>query len=302
MSEPHGKKSLGERFVSWVNGDGETKDRTLFVMECRMPRPPCRREEEHRKLEKRRVKKFLGWYPLAAGLICVALVAILVSVVLAMPLFGHPDNPTNNEVPTYYLEHTEEDTGAVNAVTGMILTYRGFDTLGESCVLFMAVTSVMILLWQDVKNTDEHDLQKLAREEEIKRKNPDVVLQYAAKVLTPFIFLFALYILFYGEESPGGGFSGGTVLGGGLILYSCAFGFGRIHTFFNSRIFNFLRLCGLLLYAGLYGYYTFTGANGLGDPLVSAFGGLSLPIDFAVGMVVASTVYGFYAMFTRGEL
>lgn len=300
MSDSRGKMSPGERFVSWVNGEWETKNRNLFVMECRMSRPP-RPAEEHRKREKRRVKQFLGWYPLAAGLICAALVAVLVGVVLSMPPFGHPGNPTNNEVPAYYLEHTVEDTGAANTVTGMILTYRGFDTLGESCVLFMAVTSVMILLWRDEKNTDQHDLQKLAQEEELARRHPDLILRYAAKILTPFLFLFALYVLFYGEESPGGGFSGGTVLGGGLILYSCAFGFERIHGFFTRRTFSLLRLCGLMLYAGLYGYFTFMGANGLSGRLF-VFGGLSLPIDFAVGMVVASTVYGFYAMFTRGEL
>ncbi|MPN05871.1 hypothetical protein SDC9_153125 [bioreactor metagenome] len=121
------------------------------------------------------------------------------------------------------------------------------------------------------------------------------------EILIPFIFLFAFYVLFYGESSPGGGFSGGTVLGGGLILYSCAYGYQKIHAFFNRRTFGLLRLCGLMLYATLYGYYTFMGANGLTDHL-NAFGGLSMPIDFAVGMVVASTVYGFYAMFTRGEL
>jgi len=300
MSNSHGKKSFGEQFVDWVNGEREPKDRNLFVMENKQRRPECPLEV-HKIREKRRLRKFLSWYPVAAGLICTILVIILLWVVLSMPLFGHAENPTNNEVSEYYLEHTEEDTGAVNSVTGMILTYRGFDTLGESCVLFMAVTSVMILLLRDNKNTDEHDLQKLAQEEAIEKKYPDIILQQSVEVLIPFIFLFAFYVLFYGEDSPGGGFSGGTVLGGGLILYSCAYGFQKIHAFFNQRTFGLLRLCGLMLYATLYGYYTFMGANGLNDHLY-IFGGLSIPIDFAVGMVVASTVYGFYAMFTRGEL
>lgn len=300
MSDTKGKKKFAQRLTAWVNGELTTKDRTLFVMENRQARQRCP-YEEHTTREKRRLRKFLGWYPVAASLICLIVVGILLGVVLTMPEFGHPENPTNNEVPKYYLEHTEEDTGAENAVTGMILTYRGFDTLGESCVLFMAVTSVMILLLRDEKNTDEHDLHKLAQEEAAERMHRDTILAMSVKVLTPFIFLFAFYVLFYGEISPGGGFSGGTVLGGGLVLFSSAFGYDKIHSFFHKRTFDALRLCGLLLYVSLYGYYTFMGANGLNDHL-SLIHGLSLPIDFAVGMVVASTVYGFYAMFTRGEL
>ena len=47
----------------------------------------------------------------------------------------------------------------------MIIGYRGFDTLGESCVLFLAVSAVMILLLRDRKNTSEHELQQMEREE-----------------------------------------------------------------------------------------------------------------------------------------
>ena len=45
-----------------------------------------------------------------------------------------------------YIEDGMKDTGAVNIVAGMILDYRAFDTLGESFVLFTAVTCVLVLL------------------------------------------------------------------------------------------------------------------------------------------------------------
>ncbi len=44
-----------------------------------------------------------------------------------------------------------------------------------------------------------------------------VVLEAAAKLMVPFILLFALYVLFHGHYSPGGGFQGGT-LGAATIL------------------------------------------------------------------------------------
>ena len=180
----------------------------------------------------------------------------------------------------------------------MILTYRGFDTLGESCVLFLAVTSVMMLLLRDEKNTDGRDLRRMAQEDAIQREHQDVILKEAGEILIPFIFLFAIYVLLNGETSPGGGFSGGTILGAGLILFSAAFGPGHTRVLMNQRRYSAVRTFGLLLYAVLYGVYIFIGANGLPNYLT----GMILLIDLAVGLVVACTVYGFYALFSRGEI
>jgi multicomponent Na+:H+ antiporter subunit B len=104
MSDTKGKKKFAQRLTAWVNGELTTKDRTLFVMENRQARQRCP-YEEHTTREKRRLRKFLGWYPVAASLICLIVVGILLGVVLTMPEFGHPENPTNNEVSQYYLEH-----------------------------------------------------------------------------------------------------------------------------------------------------------------------------------------------------
>lgn len=301
MSNSEGKLKISEWIVGWVNGEWEPKDRNLFVMECRMPRPE-RPAEEHQRRDRRRLRKFLSFYPIAACTICLLLIGILLAVVVAMPAFGQEDNPTNNEVSEHYLEYTEEETGSTNAVTGMILSYRGFDTLGESCVLFLAVTSVMILLLQDDKNTDKHDLQKQAQEDAVDRKHRDIILQYAAKILIPFIFLFSVYVLLNGESSPGGGFSGGTILGCSLVLFTSAFGVDKTHSFLSRKVYDRFRIAGLLLYALLYGYYILMGANHISDPIVAAIGGLALPIDLAVGLVVACTVYGFYSLFARGNL
>ena len=297
MNEPQEKKPLWEQFVSWVDDTREPKDQTLFVMEKRREQKVEPSPEEHEKQEKHRLRKFLNWYPIAAVILCVVLVGVLLAGVLTMPAFGDKDNPTNNEVSEHYLEYTEEETGAENAVTGMILSYRGFDTLGESCVLFLAVTCVMILLARDEKNTDDHDLQKLRQEDAAARRYPDLILRKSAQLLIPLIFLFAMYVLLNGESSPGGGFSGGTILGCGLILYAAAFGQESIHRFFNRNVYAAVRTFGLLLYTGLYGYYIYMGANGLECGIQ-----LSMPIDLAVGLVVACTVYGFYALFSRGEI
>ena len=66
----------------------------------------------------------------------------------------------------------------------------------------------------------------------------------------------------------------------------------------NRRVYSAVRTFGLLLYGILYGIYIFIGANGLPNHLA----GMILLIDLAVGLVVACTMYGFYALFSRGEI
>lgn len=298
MSKGRERESFTRRLTAWVDGEREPKDQTLFVMEQHPPRHVRQSEEEFQRREEDRLRKFFNWYPIAAAVICVVLVAILLTTVMSMPGFGEEDNPINNEVSDRYLEYGAEDTGSENVVTAMIIGYRGFDTLGESCVLFLAVAAVMILLLRDRKNTSELEVRQIERDEAEAMSHEDLILKQVAWVLIPFIFLFAIYVLLNGETSPGGGFSGGTILGAGLILFSAAFGFRRMQVLMNRRRYSAVRTFGLLLYGVLYGLYIFIGANGLPNYLT----GMILLIDLAVGLVVACTMYGFYALFSRGEI
>jgi len=63
-----------------------------------------------------------------------------------MPVFGDPDSPTNQHVAPYYIEQTPTDIDVPNIVTAVLASYRGFDTLGEVVVVFMAGVGVLALL------------------------------------------------------------------------------------------------------------------------------------------------------------
>ena len=215
MSKDRERARFTRRLTAWVDGEREPKDQTLFVMEQHPPRHVRQSEEEFQRREEDRLRKFFNWYPIAAAVICAVLVAILLTTVMSMPGFGEEDNPINNEVSDRYLEYGAEDTGSENVVTAMIIGYRGFDTLGESCVLFLAVAAVMILLLRDRKNTSELEVRQIERDEAEAMSHEDLILKQVAWVLIPFIFLFAIYVLLNGETSPGGGFSGGTIWGRG---------------------------------------------------------------------------------------
>jgi multicomponent Na+:H+ antiporter subunit B len=65
---------------------------------------------------------------------------------LALAPFGGADTPIHTHVAPRYLSETINETGVPNAVTSVLADYRGFDTLGETTVIFTAGIGVMLLL------------------------------------------------------------------------------------------------------------------------------------------------------------
>ena len=243
-------------------------------------------------------------YVASAILFCVILVGLLLYTVSYLPKTGNPTNPDNNEVSERYIESGLQETGALNIVSGMILTYRAFDTFGETNVLFIATCCVMVLLMVDDAILKKQEVKNDRRYEP---KN-DAILQGTAFVLCPIIFIFGIYVILNGHLSPGGGFSGGAILGAGLILYVSAFGFKKTQRIFNEHIYKIAKITALCMYGIIGSYFYILGANGienhipLGTPGHILSGGIILPIDICVGLEVACTMYAFYALFRRGGL
>lgn len=71
---------------------------------------------------------------------------ILIYGTLDMPPYGNPDNPIHQHVAPRYLNDSEREIGVPNVVTSVLASYRGFDTFGETTVVFTAAIGVMILL------------------------------------------------------------------------------------------------------------------------------------------------------------
>lgn len=64
-----------------------------------------------------------------------------------LPPFGAADNPAHQHVAPRYVHETPEAIGIPNLVTAVLASYRGFDTLGETTVVFTAVVGVLALLF-----------------------------------------------------------------------------------------------------------------------------------------------------------
>lgn len=310
------EKTRSFQFFRWLSG---TKDPYVNEVEMkvqkervlpqatiyeRMREAQMRREQVYDTEHNKRLIRFHKIYIAVAILFCIALTAVLLFTVSYLPPTGNASNPDNNIVAKRYIENGLEETGALNIVSGMILTYRAFDTFGETNVLFIATCCVMILLMIDEELLHKQEVENDRRFEP---KN-DTILQGVAFVLCPIIFIFGIYVILNGHLSPGGGFSGGAIIGAGMILYLSAFGFKKTQRFFNECIYKVAKITALCMYGLIGSYFYITGANGLenhiplGIPGHILSGGIILPINICVGLEVACTMYAFYALFRRGGL
>jgi len=249
-------------------------------------------------------------YTVLAVFTCVGIILFLLWTVNTLPPFGNPDNPYNNEVSQRYVEQGPEETGAVNMVTGMILDYRAFDTFGESTVLFAAACSVLFLLKLNDTKDGKPTRAWIEAESADRFHEPknDQILQFAARILVPIVLLFGFYVVLNGHITPGGGFSGGAIMGAGLILYLNAYGFQKTERFFTYRTFRWITFGSLLTYAGLKSYSFYTGANHLESGISPGVlgnivsGGFILPLNICVGLIVMCTMYAFYTLIRKGGI
>ncbi len=299
-----GYQTIWQKLKAWVDGEETLLHADDYIAKKGQKKP--KKSRIRWKLEELKTNKTI--YGFLCVLIAAVFIAIMLLVVRQLPTFGDPIDPANNEVMERYLEKGVEETGAINFVAGMILDYRAFDTFGEANVLFLAVMGVLLLLQKDEKNRSAAEEKEIAEDDFLERSDYKSILTVGAKVLTPVIILYGAYVILNGHLSPGGGFSGGTIIGAGLILYATAYGVDKVRMFLSFRRFTYINVGCLLTYFACKSYSFFTGANHVGyaipkgtpGNILSA--GFILPLNICVGLIVACTMYGFYALFTKGDI
>ena len=98
------------------------------------------------------------------------------------------------------------------------------------------------------------------------------VIDAASRLLVPFMWLFATYVLVHGHDSPGGGFQGGVILAASIILLRLVRGRDRLLGFTSNHALT-LACAGPLLYGGIGIATLLFGGNFLD------YGALPLPLD-----------------------
>lgn len=134
-----------------------------------------------------------------------------------------------------------------------------------------------------------------------------LVLRVIAKLLIPFMLLFALYVQFHGDFGPGGGFQAGAIAAAAVIFYALIYGLPNARKIVPSWLVEAMIAAGVLLYAGVGIAGLFLGGNFLdffvlsADPVAGQHRGI-----FWVEAGVAITVSGvmlkvFYMFAGRGR-
>jgi len=208
------------------------------------------------------------------GILLLIIVALGISLSLAKIPFGTP----KTKVGRHYIDEGIEETGAVNIVTSVVVNYRGFDTLGEITVLFIAAIGLGAVLTASVRG-------------ETRKKQPaSLVLSTGCRLLFPLILVFGTYIFIHGHLTPGGGFQGGAIIASGFLLIYLGCQERRISRVASNLIeslgglvFVIIGLLGLVF--GSYFLLNFL-PNGTANTLFSA--GIIPIIYIAIGFKVGS--------------
>ncbi|OQX72333.1 MAG: hypothetical protein B6D61_13975 [Bacteroidetes bacterium 4484_249] len=112
-----------------------------------------------------------------------------------------------------YLDKTVSELKVANTVTSIVVNFRGFDTLGEVTVLFLAATALGGILYKK-----RHDVG--ARSVLFPSSS---IVKSGSKLIFPAIVLLGAYVFIHGHLSPGGGFQGGTIIATGFLLMLLAY-------------------------------------------------------------------------------
>jgi multicomponent Na+:H+ antiporter subunit B len=84
--------------------------------------------------------------PLVPLAVSIAVGAVLAHGMQGLPEYSDPQAPIHTHVAPRYLQEGPKETGVPNVVTAVLASYRGYDTLGETVVVFTAGAGVIALL------------------------------------------------------------------------------------------------------------------------------------------------------------
>lgn len=139
----------------------------------------------------------------------------------------------------------------------------------------------------------------------------DIIIRAVARILIPFIQVYALYVIMHGHHSPGGGFQGGVILGASFILYLITHGLEDAKERMSELKAGLLSSFGLLIYSGIGLLCIIKGSNYLD------YGGLStilkvvpaqarslgiLGIEIGVGIAVMAVMFSIFFDISTGGI
>ena len=114
-------------------------------------------------------------------------------------------------VASQYIAASLKTNKVANVITSIVVNFRGFDTLGEVTVLFLASTGLASILYRRKKPGVKVPKARIMT-------SASHLLHIGAKILFPITIVLGTYIFVHGHLTPGGGFQGGAVIATGFLL------------------------------------------------------------------------------------
>jgi multicomponent Na+:H+ antiporter subunit B len=177
----------------------------------------------------------------------ILLILLAFALIISGLLLNFQGSKDLNPLAKHYVENGAAEVGAANLVTAIVVTYRGFDTLGEVTILFIAAAIAGFFLKVNKENNEREKSLRKASE----------ILVTASTLLVPVIFMLGVYIFMNGHLTPGGGFQGGAVIATGMVMIIMAkpdFRFNHklieVIESFSGVGFVVIGILGLILAAG----------------------------------------------------
>lgn len=241
----------------------------------------------HRVSPRPRRRQFLGFG------VSAALGATLLYATVDMPRLGDPNSPVQTDaLAHHYIKVSPIETGIPNMVTPLLASYRGYDTLGETAVVFTAGIGVLALIGRRRRKDGTLVDPSKGRGTRVERHR---ILRVFSKQLIPPILLYAGYVQAHGDYGPGGGFQAGVVFASGLVLYMLLVGIDTAQKIFSPAVLEKLIAIGLLIYGGIGVINMLQGGAFLdyrtlsSDPVHGLHYGI-LGIEFGVGLTVTAVI------------
>ncbi|MBC8229742.1 sodium:proton antiporter [bacterium] len=128
-------------------------------------------------------------------------------------------------------------------------------------------------------------------------EHESIIIKTISRSLTPFIQIFALYVIMHGHSSPGGGFQGGIILGASYILLTLSLGVNEVKRRFNERLLTMFTSLGVFIYASIGILCLILGANFLDYgilPIAEPRAMGVLGIEVGVGITVMAVMLSIF--------
>jgi multicomponent Na+:H+ antiporter subunit B len=195
----------------------------------------------------------IGQYKKILTLSVLFIFAIILGIsFIDLPLFGDILNPSNNFLYKDYIESTNSVFNVPNAVTIILGSFRGFDTLGETAVIAIAAIGVYSVLLNEDETKDKPLYSSVL--------SRNYILNSAIFSLFPFLLLYAIYVQFHGDFGPGGGFQAGVIFAAPYILLIIMNNNSKYSAFSVNKLLSLLGV-GVLIYSATGFLSVFLGGN-----------------------------------------